>query len=198
MRLLRRGVLGLGFVIVGVFGLAEWFLRRHPAPSPPVDTATIERLRTVAVPALSPALARSRLLMGAVGVAVAVWGAHVVFRDVAPASYLGLGVWLIAAVVLHDAVLVPALTGLRLAAHRAGRGTPVAAVRLAEGGFLVAGAVTLLAVPAIYAKHLGPPNPTVLPGSYAEALVWTWIVVAVVTGIAVTAVWLRSRRPSVA
>ena len=81
MRLLRRGVLGLGFVIVGVFGLAEWFLRRHPAPSAPVDTATIERLRTVAVPAPTPALARSRLLMGAVGVAVAVWGAHVVFRE---------------------------------------------------------------------------------------------------------------------
>lgn len=195
MRLLRGMVLAVGLGVVGVLGTAEWALRRRDRGLPRVaDGSGLDRVRELPDPPVTRTVARLRLALGALGVLVTVFGVHVVFRDVAPASYLGLAIWLAAAVVLHDGVLAPSLTVLRAAARRAGRHVPAAAVGLAEAGFLVGGAVTLLAVPEIWAKHLGPLNPTVLPGSYGQALLVTWVVVVAVTVVAVVAVALRARR----
>lgn len=195
MRLLRGLVLLVGFGVVGVLGTAEWALRRRDRGLPHVaDGSGLDQMRELPDPPVTRTVARLRVALGALGVLVTVFGVYVVLRDVAPASYLGLAIWLAAAVVLHDAVLVPSLTVLRAAARRAGRRAPAAAVGLAEAGFLVGGAVTLLAVPEIWAKHLGTLNPTVLPGSYGQALLVTWMVVLALTVVAVAAVVLRARR----
>jgi len=198
VKLVRGAVLLLGLGVIAVLGAIEHGLSRRlgPAAAPPAETDP-DWVTAAAVPSPSPAVARTRLALGVVGVAVAVFGGYVLLRDVAPASYLGLVIWLAAAVVLHDAVLVPLVTLLRAAAHRAGRRLPVTAIRLAEAGFLVAGSITVLVLPEIYAQHLGNLNPTVLPGSYARSLVLTWLVVAVATALAMAAVTLRVRRRTV-
>lgn len=196
MKLLRSAVLLLGFGVLGVLGATEYALSRRGGASLDRSPAAseVDWVTAAAVPPPSRAVARVRVLLGALGVAVAAYGAYVLVGVLPPAGYLGLAIWLLAAVVLHDAVLVPAVSVLRAVAHRAGRSLPVSAIRLAEAGFFLAGSITLLVVPEIYAQHLGSSNPTVLPGSYGRALLATWVVVAVVTGLAVAAVSLQARR----
>lgn len=195
MKLVRSAVLVVGFGVVGLLGMLEWALRRRDRAEPvSVDGPGPQEVRGAPLPPLTTGVVRLRAALVIVGVLITAFGGYVLLRDVAPASYLGLALWLVVAVVLHDAVLAPTLTILRAAAHRAGRRIPGAAVGLAEAGFLVGGAITLLAVPEIWAKHLGTRNPTVLPGSYGQALLATWLLVVVVTGLAVVGVSLQARR----
>lgn len=199
MRLLRAGVLVLGFGVLGVLGAVEFALSRRDGPSPRSSAATPEDsdadwVTAASVPPPSKAVTRMRLLLGALGVLVAVYGAYVLVGVLPLVGYFGLALWLLGAIVLHDAVLVPAITVLRATAHRAGRRLPVTAIRLTEAAFVLVGTLTLLAVPEIYAQHLGSNNPTVLPGSYGRALLAVWLVVAVLTGLAVATVALRARR----
>lgn len=194
MRLLRGLVLLLGLGVVGTLGAVEWGLsRRDRRASPPVELA-VEEPTAASVPPVSRTVERIRVALGILGIGIAVFGVYVTFRDVPPASYLGLALWLIAAIVLHDAVLVPVLTAFRAAARRAGRQLPTAAIWIVETGFLVGGAITVLAVPEIYAKHRGTLNPTVLPGAYGPALLVTWVVIVLVTVLAAGAVTLTHRQ----
>lgn len=181
MRLARGAVLALGFGVLGVLGATELVLRRGSGPvAVPVAVQPLPVSRRVS---------RLRVLLGAAGVLIAGYGAVVALRIIPPADYLGIVIWLAAAVVLHDAVLVPAVSVLRAAAERAGRRLPRTAVNLVEAGFLTGGTLTLIAVPEIWSKHLGAANPTVLPGDYGLALALTWVVIAVLTvgGVALVA-----------
>lgn len=198
MKLLRRFVLLIGFGVLGVLGAVEYALSRRGgvSPQPAPAYADADWVTAASVPPPTAAVAHARLLLGAVGVLLAAYGAYVLVGVLPLAGYLGLGLWLVGAIVLHDAVLVPAVSVLRAVAHRAGHRLPVTAIRLTEAAFFLVGTVTLLAVPEIYAQHLGSNNPTVLPGSYGQALLATWLVVVAVTGLAVAAVSLRARRSS--
>lgn len=192
MRLLRGVVLAAGLAVVSLLGMTEWFLRRRDRVQP-ASSADVGEGSATPLPGVLP---RLRLAVGAVGVAVAGYGVVVLLGTVPWTSYLGLAVWLLAAVVLHDAVLVPAVSALRAAAHRAGRRLPGAAVALVEAGFVVGGVLSLIALPEIWAQRLGPLNPTVLPGAYGPALVTTWLVVAILAAAGVAIIVVRSRRPA--
>lgn len=195
MKLVRGAVLVVGFGVVGLLGTVEWAMRRRDRAAPgSADGSGRDEVGETPVLPLTNTVVRLRVALVVLGTLVAAFGVYVLLRDAASATYLGLALWLAAAIVLHDAVLVPALSILRAAAQRAGRRVPVAAVSLAKAGFLVGGALTLLAVPEIWAKHLGTLNPTVLPGSYGRALLATWVTLVVVTGLGVVAVALRARR----
>lgn len=195
MRLLRQGFLLFGFGVLGLLLTTEHVLRGREGPAPVEDGPTAADWATAAAgPRPSKAVNRVRVILGVLGVGVALFGGYVVLRDVSPASYRGLAIWLAGAVVLHDFVLAPVLTGLRAASLRVGRRLPIAAVWLVQAGFVVGGVLTLVAVPEIYAKQLGPLNPTVLPGSYGSALLVSWTVIVVVTALAAAAVTFRARR----
>lgn len=192
MRLLRSVFFSVGLGVLGLLGLAEWALRRrYGAPTAPSATDADEV--TGGSAPLSRAVSRTRLIIGAVGVAVVCYGIVVVVRTVPWTSYLGIAVWLAGAVILHDAVLVPAVSVLRAAAHRAGKRLPDTALGVLTGGFVVGGVLSLVALPELWAQHLGPLNPSVLPGAYGQALVVTWVVVTLLTagGVAVAVVLAR-------
>lgn len=90
---------------------------------------------------------------------------------------------------------MPAVSVLRGVTLRVGRRLPVASLAVIEGAFVVGGVLSLVAVPAIWAKHLGPQNPSVLPGAYGQALIVTWVVLAVLTlGSVITLSVLGRRR----
>ncbi|MGC5165189.1 hypothetical protein [Luteimicrobium sp. DT211] len=116
-----------------------------------------------------------------------------------------LAAWLVAAVVMHDGVLVPLVTvalvaggvALRrlatrgIAGHRwrAPRGSGV----LVAGCLAVGGVLTLLALPELYAQSLGPANPTVVPGDYGRRLALTWLVLGLVAAAGTLALMARGR-----
>ena len=120
---------------------------------------------------------RTRLLLGALGVAVAAYGAWLLLQEDL-ADLVDTAVWLAGGVVLHDFVLVPVTLLLGLALIRllpANLRAPVV------GGLVVLGTVTLMAVPVLGGWGANADNPTILDRNYPVG----WLVVAGVTMLVV-------------
>ena len=128
----------------------------------------------------------TRLGLGAVGLAMGVYGAWLVLSR--GHDLLDLVIWLGAGVVLHDAVLSMAVLATGALAMRA---LPRVARAPAAVGFVVLGSVTLFAIPVLGRFGARPDNPTLLDRHY-----WAgWLVLAALTALAVlTASLVRSRR----
>ncbi|WP_329124392.1 hypothetical protein [Streptomyces sp. NBC_01353] len=129
---------------------------------------------------------RARYVCGALGVALMALGAVLVVRT---GTAWDVAVWLVGAIVLHDGVIAPLVlaVGLLIAAAPA-RG----AVR---GGLIVAGCLTLVALP-LMVRPGAPPNPTALPLDYVRNWLVLMGVVAVGAGalVVVRRVLQRRRR----
>ena len=130
----------------------------------------------------------ARIVLVVLGLLVTAFGAYVLVTTVRPQRIGGLATWLLAAVVLHDAVLSPFVVGAGLLLRRTGRR-------------LGAGVLAVVVLPEIAAAHHGRKNPTVLPFDYTtrllvvEGVLLAVVVVALVVGIARAR---RSPRPLVA
>jgi len=135
---------------------------------------------------------RTRLLLGALGVAVATYGGWLLLQEDL-SDLVDTAVWLAGGVVLHDFVLVPLTLLLGLALVRllpANLRAPVA------GGLVVLGTVTLMAVPVLGGWGANADNPTILDRNYPVG----WLVVAGVTMLVVVVTivlraWGRSGGP---
>ena len=124
---------------------------------------------------------RTRLLLGALGVAVATYGGWLLLQegvDHGGADLVDTGVWLAGGVVLHDFVLVPLTLLLGLALVRL---LPVNLRAPVVGGLVVLGTVTLMAVPVLGGWGANADNPTILDRNYPVG----WLVVAGVTMLVV-------------
>ncbi|MFB2584339.1 hypothetical protein [Herbiconiux liukaitaii] len=134
------------------------------------------------------------LAIGLLGLAV---GAVVMVTEVRPAQIVGVGIWIVGAIVLHDAVLSPALLGVDVLMRRTGRRVRLAVVVIIQVGVVVGAIMSLLVLPELYAQTLGPKNDTVLPLDYGANLALFWIVTAVLTAVACI-VYVRAvpRRPA--
>lgn len=137
-----------------------------------------------------------RLGLFGLGAVLLVVGAVLLFGRPTGPHLVGIVVWLGCAVLLHDAILVPALTIAARARDGAGRriGLPRSVVRLVDGVLVVGGVLTLAVVPELWAQHLGPANPTVLPGDYGPRLVAVWAVLAVIAVVGSVVLMRRARR----
>jgi len=156
------------------------------------------------------------------GIAVIGIGAALLVSTTPPAGLLGIGLWAVAAVVAHDAVLVPAVTliaqvlfgrqvregtagpdgparpGTGLAgAALAGAPLPSAALALTRALLVAAALVSVVVVPEILARRRGVADPTILPNDYGHNLLGLWVIVAVLAGVVllagVVAAALRAR-----
>jgi hypothetical protein len=131
---------------------------------------------------------RARLLLGAVGVAAAAYGAWLVLGQ-AFGDLVNIAVWLAAGVVLHDFVLVP----LTLAVCWLGaRVLPVSSRAAVAVGVVVLGTLTLVAVPVLGGWGANSDNSTILGRDYAAG----WLVVATLTLAGVLAGLAINRRRS--
>jgi hypothetical protein len=125
-----------------------------------------------------------RLLLGALGVAVAAYGAWLLLQEDL-SDLVDTAIWLAGGIVLHDFVLVPLTLLLGVVLVRllpANRRAPVA------GGLVVLGTVTLMAVPVLGGWGANADNPTILDRNYPAG----WLVVAGVTILVVAALVLTT------
>jgi hypothetical protein len=125
-----------------------------------------------------------RLLLGALGVAVAAYGAWLLLQEDL-SDLVDTAIWLAGGIVLHDFVLVPLTLLLGVVLVRllpANRRAPVA------GGLVVLGTVTLMAVPVLGGWGANADNPTILDRSYPAG----WLVVAGVTILVIAALVLTT------
>ena len=129
-----------------------------------------------------------RWATGAAGVALALYGGWLL---VTREDRLGdVALWLVAGVVLHDAVLAAVVVVLGALAVRL---APAPARAPLAVGFVMLGPVTLLAVPVLGRFGARADNPTLLDRDYTAG----WLVLAGITTVAVVgATLVRSRRGS--
>ena len=142
---------------------------------------------------MSGGMRATRVALVAVGVAGLVVGAALLVTTVRPSGLVGVGVWLLAALVLHDGILAPATFVANRVLRGAGARVPPVVLAVLQIAVVVGVVLTLMVLPEIRAKQLGPRNPSVLPFDYGLRLGLLWIVLAVLTAI-VCAVLLRSQR----
>ena len=112
----------------------------------------------------------ARIVLVVIGVLVIAFGAYVLVTSVTPKRIGGLGVWLLAAVVLHDAILSPFVVGAGLLLRRAGRSLRAWVLVVVQAAIVLGSVLALVVLPEIAAKDHGQKNPTVLPFDYGTRL----------------------------
>lgn len=143
----------------------------------------------------------TRIVLVVLGVLVMAFGAYVLVTTVRPNRIGGLATWLLAAVVLHDAVLSPFIVAVGLLLRRTGRRLGVGVLVVVQTAVVLGSVLALVVLPEIAAKHHGQKNPTVLPFDYTtrllvvEGVLLAVVVVALVVGVVRAR---RSPRPLVA
>lgn len=143
----------------------------------------------------------TRIVLVVLGVLVMAFGAYVLVTTVRPDRIGGLATWLLAAVVLHDAVLSPFVVAVGLLLRRTGRRLGMGVLVVVQAAVVLGSVLALVVLPEIAAKHHGQKNPTVLPFDYTtrllvvEGVLLAVVVVALVVGVVRAR---RSPRPLVA
>ena len=135
----------------------------------------------------------ARIVLVVIGVLVMAFGAYVMVTTVRPNRIGGLATWLIAAVVLHDAILSPFVVAVGLLLRRTGRAVRAWAVVVAQAAVVLGTVLVLVVVPEIAAKAHGQKNPTVLPFDYGARLL---LVEGVLVAVVVVVLVVAARRPA--
>ncbi len=121
---------------------------------------------------------RLRLVLGAAGVLVGLYGAWLLLSRQETGQVLEVAVWVVAGLLLHDVVV----SGLELAfGAAAARVLPRAVGGPVGAGAVVLGSVTLMAVPVLGRFGAKQDNLTLLDRDYATG----WLVLAALTAAAV-------------
>lgn len=136
---------------------------------------------------------RTRIILIAVGVLVLGIGALTMVKDVEFNQIIGVGIWIVGAIVIHDAILSPVLLGIDVVMRRSGRRVSLGVIVIIQIGIVLGAIMSLLVLPEIYAKTLGAQNVTVLPLDYGLHLALYWLATAVLTAAA-SLIYLRFRR----
>jgi len=134
-----------------------------------------------------------RVALIAVGVAGLVLGARTLLDTQRVDQVVGVAVFLLVAILVHDAILSPVVFVAGLLIRRAGRRVPPGAVVIVQAGVVVMAVMTLVVVPEIRARAIGNDNPTILIADYAPRLALMWVATAVATAV-VAALYARTRR----
>ena len=145
------------------------------------------------------ALRAWRIGLIALGLAFFVVGGITLLNDVNPARYLGIAIWLLGALVIHDGIISFVVFGANIVTRKTGGRLriPLPALLIVQGALVVAGIMTLIVVPAMLKKSIGTANPTLLPLDYGLHLVVFYAALAGVTALALAVYGVvRRRRPA--
>lgn len=134
---------------------------------------------------------RLRLVLGGAGVLLGLFGVFRLITQVAVHDLLYLLMWLIGALIIHDGIVSPALLAL---GRLIGVTTPPRARLYLQGALIVAGAVTVIALPLIYRAHSQPPVKALLEQNFAANLGILLAVIAVVAVVWYSVQVLRDQR----
>ncbi|WP_375399235.1 hypothetical protein [uncultured Amnibacterium sp.] len=186
-------VLRLLLVLAGaVLAVVVAQVRRRPRAVFDVDPTVQEgpdgsaRKGLGAVQAARPVARTTQAVRGVligIGVLGLAWSAYVLTQTVPPQGALNVAIWLAAAIVLHDGVLSPLAFGANFLLRLVGRRVPAAVLAVVQVAVVVGVVLTLMVLPEIKAKALGPRNPSVVPLDYTLNLVVMWVVLAILAGI---------------
>ena len=100
-----------------------------------------------------------RIVLGAAGIGLGAYGISQLFTQLPRQTLVLLALWLIAALIIHDGLLSPAVVAVGAALRRY---IPDRGRRYLQFGLIMAAMVTVIAVPLIYRAHTQPPAKALL------------------------------------
>jgi hypothetical protein len=132
-----------------------------------------------------------RIALATAGIALAMFGIFRLLSELPMHSLLILGVWLAAALVLHDAILAPSVVGVGwlLRRHVPDRGR-----RYLQVALIMIALVTLIAIPMIFLRGSQPAEKALLLRNYGANLVLMIGMIAVISLILYAVRVARDRR----
>jgi len=128
-----------------------------------------------------------RVALILLGLALLVVGAIVLLNDVSPKRYLGILLWFAGALIVHDGIIAPLVFVVSLISRRVK--LPAVVTLIIQGALVVGGIVSLLVLPEIVKKSLGTLSSSILPQDYGLNLAVFWLVLVVLTALAVAFYW---------
>jgi hypothetical protein len=135
-----------------------------------------------------------RIMLAIAGLGLALFGASRLLTEVPLRSVAFLGVWMLAALVIHDGVLSPLVVTVGWLLRRL---VPDRARRFLQIALIVCGLVTVIALPLVYLRGSQPAVKALLLRNYGANLTLITGIVAVVT-LALYAVRVARDRNQVA
>jgi hypothetical protein len=134
-----------------------------------------------------------RIALAVAGVALAAFGVFRLVTEVPPSQLLILGLWLIAALIIHDALLAPSVVG---AGWLLRRYVPDRGRRYLQLALIMIALVTVIAVPMIFLSGSQPAAKALLLRNYGANLIVIVGVIAVISLILYAARVARDRSAS--
>ena len=130
---------------------------------------------------------RWRIVLGVAGIALGLFGIGRLVTQIPVASLVGLGLWLIAALVIHDGILSPLVLAIGAFVSR----VPPRSRRYLQAGLIMAAMVTVLAVPMIFRRGSQPASKALLDQNYGGNLT---LILGVIAGATLLAYAIRVAR----
>lgn len=138
-------------------------------------------------------MGRWRIVLAIAGIAIGLFGVVRLVTQVPVPSLVGLAVWLIAALVIHDGIASPLVLATGALVGR----VPPRGRRYLQAGLIMAAMVTVLAVPMIYRRGSQPPSKALLDQDFGGHLTLLLGVIASATLLAYAIRVARSSSGSV-
>ena len=119
-----------------------------------------------------------RIMLAAAGISLGLFGIYRLVTEIPLSSLAALGVWLLAALLIHDGLLSPAVVGLASLLRRfvSDRGR-----RYLQAALLMGALVTVVALPMIYLRGSQPPVKALLLRNYGLNLTLILGLIAAIT-----------------
>ena len=133
-----------------------------------------------------------RILLGVVGGLLIVYGAVRLLHGLPLPTLLVLGGWLLAALVIQQGVLAPAVLGVGAAL----RALPDRARGFVQAALIMVASVTVIAIPLIIRQFSQPAAKAMLLQRYGINLLVLWAVIVITTGFAYAIRVARDRKTS--
>ena len=133
-----------------------------------------------------------RIALGVAGGLLLTFGLFRLVTELDTGDLFVLGVWLAAAVVLHDGLVAPITVGTGVALTR----VPPRARRYLQGALLVGALITIIAVPLIWRQGTQPESKAILLRDYTANLTLLLGMTAAVALVLYAVRVLRNRRPA--
>lgn len=119
-----------------------------------------------------------RILLAIAGIGLAAYGVFRLLSEIPTHSLLVLAVWLIAALVIHDAILAPSVIGVGWLLRRY---VPDRGRRYLQAALIMIALVTVIAVPMIFLRGSQPAVKALLLRNYAANLILIMGIIAVIS-----------------
>jgi hypothetical protein len=132
-------------------------------------------------------MGRWRIVFGSAGIALGLFGIGRLVTQIPVASLVGLALWLIAALVIHDGILSPSVLAVGALVSR----VPPRGRRYLQAGLIMSAMVTVLAVPMIYRAGSEPASKALLDQNFTGNLA---VLLGIIGGATLLAYAIRVAR----